>query len=1181
MNTLLFVITDELKTILSQSLPELSDDWWETHVLDALTDHQRQRVSQASIQSLNELDLAAVLRVLDSSWFELSRRWNWPREGRNYLKETQTIRNRWAHAASSTADANDSYRDGDTLQRLAEALNFTSATCEIIDAYKQSQLARMVPKSMPTSEPIPDPHTPSVILAPPSDTNSSIFSPPQIVRLKSDHDKKFPVLAVEANNQGETRYQVFDNGKCSFYYESQLEAVPEAKDKRHVLPLAESHARLTALLLNFPSSANLYSLHSGRVRFIPYQYRPVLKLLRAERPRLLIADDVGVGKTIEAGLILKELQARQDIQSVLILCPKPLVAEGKWRTEMKRFGEDFMQLDGKTFRHCLQESDLEGEWPQQYSRSIIPFSLFDEAMLHGKAARRGKVNKGLLDLDPQPYFDLVIVDEAHHIRNSNTWLHKGVKFFCDHSEAAVFMTATPIQMGNKDLFTLLNVLRPELIIDQASFEFLALPNPHIHTAANHLRSNTANCITLAQQELKLAQSCSFTTSPDFQRVLNALNETSNTPATRVQLIRDVEQLSTFDALINRTRRRDIGSFTTRKAETISVPFTDAQRDLHDQILETAARIYARQHGNKIVNLILSTLRRQAASCLPAFASFLDDWLNKKLEEMEMVECSDDDFSLNSEVSLGDLGDEMAQLSKAANNLDSADPKLDALFDIIVDKQALFNNKLLLFTSFRHTLSYLEKHLRGAGVRVGVIHGGVPDEERREIRQRFAMEKDDVHAIDILLSTEVGSEGLDFQFCDALVNYDLPWNPMRIEQRIGRIDRYGQQSETVVINNLITPDTVDADIYERCLLRIGVFQQALGASEEILGNISKELHAISESFTLTIAERQERLQQLADNELSQIQEQDRLEQDAAKLFGLTVPTSGEWDTPTSHWLKPDALLTAVKHYLCSYADNEHEFILGAKPLKTLRLDKTMREHLLQDFKAIKASPREGKAWAKWLKGSSPHLEITLDQDCASENPDAQLLHPSHPLIKQTAAYLRPKNAPIYMACTIQQPDAVPTGEYLFALYRWEKKGVRPDHELIAIANHPDIEAQCFKLLQKATTAPDLNLPEQAQFNALDARHHQRWSEARTQYQEDNQALVDYRMNSLTASTKARVRLLDEQLAKAESVKIRTMRQSERDSISFDYQQQKEVLEQAKNRADICAEVVAFGVMEVTQ
>ena len=99
----------------------------------------------------------------------------------------------------------------------------------------------------------------------------------------------------------------------------------------------------------------------------------------------------------------------------------------------------------------------------------------------------------------------------------------------------------------------------------------------------------------------------------------------------------------------------------------------------------------------------------------------------------------------------------------------------------------------------------------------------------------------------MLFSEIGCEGLDYQFCDCIVNYDLPWNPMRVEQRIGRIDRKGQKSESVAIINLITPGTVDADIYERCLVRIGVFNNALGGSEEILGEITREIRNIAENF----------------------------------------------------------------------------------------------------------------------------------------------------------------------------------------------------------------------------------------------------------------------------------------------------------------------------------------------
>ena len=117
---------------------------------------------------------------------------------------------------------------------------------------------------------------------------------------------------------------------------------------------------------------------------------------------------------------------------------------------------------------------------------------------------------------------------------------------------------------------------------------------------------------------------------------------------------------------------------------------------------------------------------------------------------------------------------------------------------------------------------------------------------------------------------------------------LAMEPMRVEQRIGRIDRKGQRSEKVLIYNLVTPDTVDADIYERCLLRIGIFNSALGASEEILGEIAQEIHSVANDIELSACERQEKLQQIADNKIRLIQEQQALEDKQAELFGIRLP-----------------------------------------------------------------------------------------------------------------------------------------------------------------------------------------------------------------------------------------------------------------------------------------------------
>ena len=1180
MNSLLNAFTVEIRRLIKEWLPQLSNDWWERYVLSALTYQQRERVKQARISDLSGLDLAALLRVIDQNWFELSSKFEWPKDARNWLKESQTIRNRCAHTTADESQPQDLFRDADTLERLAKMLGISEAVQFQISAYKQQQLALLSPADLPAlliSKKVAPDET-KVAEAPKPSATQNGFMPGQLVRLKSNKEKVFPVLAELPNASGERRYQVFEANKLTNYYESQLEIVPDLPDERMLVPLAEFHARLTSILLSSPSSANLYSLHSGRVRYVPYQYRPVLKLLRADRPRLLIADDVGVGKTIEAGLILKELQARSEIKSVLIICPKPLVAEGKWRYEMKRFGEEFTHLDGDTVRHCLHETDLDGEWPRQHSRTILPFSLFDDTLLNGKSQKHGKKTKGLLDLDPPPRFDLVIVDEAHHIRNATTWLHQGVKFFCDNAEAVIFLTATPIQMGNQDLFILLNVLRPDLVIDKASFEFMAEPNPHIHAAANHLRSAAANSQQQAVTELKAAAGTfAFIETPDFQRALDMLAEPEISPATRVALIRDIERFSTFDSLINRTRRRDIGSFTTRKPETISIPFTDAQREFHDQLIATAARIFKQSHGQQAVLFMLSTLRRQAASCLYALAPFIDQWLDGKLDDLGLAEINDDETEEVEVLPPGSLHAEIEQLRQAVRILDPADPKLDAFFSIIRNKQALPNNKLLVFTSFRHTLFYLEWNLLAAGIRIGVIHGGVADEDRRDIRQRFAQAKEQAGTLDVLLSTEVGSEGLDFQFCDGMVNYDLPWNPMRIEQRIGRIDRYGQKSEVVVINNLITPGTVDADIYQRCLLRIGLFQQALGASEEILGQISQQLRAISESFDLTPQQRQERLQQLADNELREIQEQEVLESRASELFGLSLPNDDDLTTPTSGWLIPEALHSTVWQYLCDRSGKEQGVILGNQALKTLRLDADARTLLLEDFQKLKTNNQEARAWERWLKGNTRDIEITFDQDCASDNPKVTLLHPAHPLLRQAAAHLYP-HQPIYVQCQVRSVELV-AGVYPFALYQWHKQGVRADCELVAVAESPQIEAKLFYLLHDALTAEASELPGQAVFEALESRHHQRWRDALANHKELNQQLVAYRLNSLMASTKARLHQVNDQLSKTTEEKIRIMKQAEHDRIKTDYNRHKDKLETAKEAADIRAEAVAFGVLVV--
>jgi SNF2 family DNA or RNA helicase len=289
-------------------------------------------------------------------------------------------------------------------------------------------------------------------------TDASQLNPGDRARLVARPEINGVITAVLTHGP-EIQYLVFHDNEIHTYYASQIEPLPDSSST--VIDAHDFHAGITAAQLLHPSMRFLYSLNAGRIDFEAYQYRPVLKLIQSDRPRLLIADDVGVGKTIEACLILKELQARQEVRSVLVVCPKPLVSEQKWEDELRRFDEDFAPLDGALMRYCLEEYQKEGVWPSRYRRAIVPFSILDERLLLGTKGR--SASPGLGTLSPPLKFDLLIVDEAHHARNRKTWRYQNLEYLVGASEAVVFLSATPIQTSDDDLFTLLNLLRPDLI----------------------------------------------------------------------------------------------------------------------------------------------------------------------------------------------------------------------------------------------------------------------------------------------------------------------------------------------------------------------------------------------------------------------------------------------------------------------------------------------------------------------------------------------------------------------------------------------------------------------------------------------------------------------------------------------------------------------------------------------
>ena len=1017
----------------------------------------------------------------------------------------------------------------------------------------------------------------------------SKFNVGQLVTLKSDKNIKGVVVSVTESVE-ETRYSVFTNSnnnlnEIQVYYESQLISENQENSIKRI-GLEEFNAELTSSLICNPTISSLYSLNTAKIDFIPYQFRPVLKFIKSDRPRLLIADGVGVGKTIEAGLILRELQARRNLDSVLIICPRPLISEEKWESEMKRFDEDFEALDGEKFRHCINEYDLEGEWPDKYKKAVVPYSLFDEMNVFGSS--NGKKSKiGLMDIDP-PKFDLVIVDEAHHVRNTATYAYKAVSRFCDAAEAVIFLTATPVQLEYDDLYVLLNLLRPDLIIDKTTFHDMAEPNAFINMASMLIRSQKENWAKESLDEIHAACDTAwgrkvFKENPLVNEIIKTLSKDVITAEERVQLISDVENIHTFSNIINRTRRRDIGEFTIRKPITVKVDFTKEQRILHDGILEIMHELLSSIHCTDNTKFMMTTIRRQTASCLFGLVPMLEDILNRHVDEL-----IDDRYfnGINEENSVEQIKIKINEMINLANKMPKEDPKLEALLDIITKKQEETKKKVMIFSSFRHTLNYLFKKLNSIGVCVGIIHGDIADDERRELRRRFnPLETDEnsKESIDVLLFSEVGCEGLDYQFCDCMINYDLPWNPMRVEQRIGRIDRNGQTSDSVSIYNMIIPGTVDADIYERCLYRIGVFHSSIGDCEEILGEVTGEIRKLAENFQITDEERKEKLQQMTDNKIRYIKAQQELEEKQKDLFGLRVPESTfdqELKNATNYWLSVSMIQNMVCCYLEKLLGENKEYFLGEKDIKTLRLSQSAREALLEESKKLKIPANAVKrAWEKWLKSGEQHLPVSFEASACKDNNKITLLSITHPLVKQAAKFLQNNNKTV---TTLKvKTNKVAKGNYSFVIYQWKYLGEHEDLVLKPIASDKAVTNQLTDLLKLSENAAcDFEVSDEI-WDEVENNHHEIWQKELAEHKNRTEDLIRYKEASLKTSHNARLATLFEQLSKSSDKKYQIMTEGKINIAKEDFERHMRQLEDARNKADVLIDLLSYGILIVEE
>ncbi|GMO16261.1 MAG: hypothetical protein Ta2E_07460 [Mycoplasmoidaceae bacterium] len=658
---------------------------------------------------------------------------------------------------------------------------------------------------------------------------------------------------------------------------------------------------LTSHYINSKDHDFFISFGNHNIEFSHYQYRPIIKMLEKKTNGILIADDVGIGKTIEAGIIIKEMIHRHQYKRILIICPNELVE--KWKVELKvKFGLVFGHLNNAQFDTMIdQKTKLEDNKPLN---AICTLSCF---------SRKGdyKFPEGTHN-----YFDLIIIDEAHHLRNHTSKLTVFVNSLRQHAKKVVLLSATPIQTKLRDMHTLLKIIDSATYQDYNAFSTILSSVNEINEISallnDYIEGNRKKKINVRIGEL-LKDFFANIQQDDFYGIdmdkNNNIHETWIPRALQIKIINAFEsgdgpsiedaqvllnglkKLNYKDMHLNRTVRKEIGRFTQRDVHAIKLQFTDIQKEFYELTIKFIEDIVEKENIRRKkenqttipVGFICSNCERSMASSITAFCqeAYFKEFIDKKFANIITdIEDEDDNPEEDEEKAITKRID--TNTIKVIENKESVvestvkhlfslaekirkekDNKFELFINFIKDAQKTSSNKIIIFTSSLNTLAYLEKNIKLSipEIRLRSIMGKTDKEKRIEYRSDFALDKSNPKAVDILLCSEIGSEGLDLQFCNKLINYDIPWNPMNIEQRIGRVDRRGQKSKSIHIVSFLTEGTVEEGMYTRCFERINLFNEHIGGLERILGDLDKQVSKIMFSDNLSEAEKNLALQQV--------------------------------------------------------------------------------------------------------------------------------------------------------------------------------------------------------------------------------------------------------------------------------------------------------------------------------
>ena len=870
------------------------------------------------------------------------------------------------------------------------------------------------------------------------------------------------IVTINAVSPGMSQnfYLVFQNGKKNRYKESEL--IPYVDKEEDILiklrnslyANAESFQKYAYYrLFSESQEGNLYSYQGNRIIFNPFQYKPLMKFLSIESDeRLLVADEVGVGKTIESGIILDELIARGELKnndSVIIVCPSILCHKWKYELRTKFLIDDFYIHDGKTLSYML--SDILETGKNQYPHSIVSEQLF-------RGEKYQELLKKCLEELGEPFFKLLIVDECHHYRNPGTNTHKFGAVLSLCSERVLMLSATPFNLRSDDLFNQLHILNPSMFPDQQLFNQLLRQIRSVNQAISLVKKDapeTREKLIKSAEELKVMAEKNPYIMRDYQKLYYKIikGEVLETKD-KVDFERLASLLNPIATSFTRTLKRDaIEHRVTRETMTLEVHFTPQEEDIYNSFLETNLLRYKMLGvSERAFGLILNGLERIAASSIFALEKNIKRFIDMPDEVFASMLLEEGDLDVKSARTMKKLLEgSYSELLGKIKSLGDNDSKYTTLKQLIeaIQIASTGNKRIIVFSFYTETLKYLRKKLVADGYNVALMYGKTPDNTlerqrdedgfriygRNEIIRDFEAGK-----FEILLVSEVGGEGLDFQFCSSLINYDLPYNPMRIEQRIGRIDRMGQNADKIIIGNLCIDNTIDVVINRVLLSRIANAADLVGELEPIIAKEFAEINEliISREFTVEEQSRRER-------ELEQRIEKARQTREEFEEARYDLVNDKGFREEFEDAIK-QSRISPYESLLFTFSFLKKENGCWCKPITRSAASIHVTRDICDRLKAYSKKMNLGKAGyeIKMLVDNGGDLEIDFDGDSAYAHKGRVFFKPAGPFIHFILDYMRafeaesPENV-FYATLKRNQIRGIASGRYWLFVYDMEFKG----------------------------------------------------------------------------------------------------------------------------------------------